>query len=715
MKMPSSRILTIRTKLVFIACLAILGLAATMATSVYRLDAVLINEKELKTRHLVETAYGVIEHYYNITKSGGMSENEAKNTALSVIKTLRYENNGYFWINDLHPTMIMHPEQTELDGKDLSDYRDSNGKRLFAEIVETVKKKDAGFVYYYWQKPGFAKPVRKMSYVKGFVPWGWVVGSGIYLDDVSSVFHANVRQDILLLILITSLVGVITWLISRSIIIPMGAEPAYVAGIIREVAGGNLALSIDTDEKHSDSLLGVVKNMVGSLNGMVGKIGRSASDLSQISSNLTEAADRVSEATQVQTDGITGTSSAITEISTSLKEVSKWVDNLSKSATESSSSILEMSANNDEVALNMESLSNSVEEVSTSIFQMSAAIREVSAGVTSLLDATTTTAMSVSEMDDSIKSVEKRSTDTAGITDAVRQDAERGKEAVEATISGICEIRRSSQITSEVIAELSERVSDIGAIITVIDEVAEQTNLLALNAAIIAAQAGEHGKGFSVVADEIKRLAERTRSSTREIGRVIKGVQEGTRRAVEAINKAEVSISDGEGLSATAGATLRKIVEEAQKASGQMSEIAQTTVEQTRSSQSIRDAMVQVADLVEQFAKASHEQAQGSELITSAVERMKDLSSQVRSSTQEQSKAGALIAQSTANITNMIEQIKRASDEQSRGSEQIVAAVQNIQHSGQVNLDATSVMNEAAANLARQVELLQLEMRGFKV
>ena len=713
--MPSLKNLTIRTKLALIAGLAILGLAATMATSVYRLNAVLINEKELKTRHLVETAYGVIEHFYNLTKSGGMSENEARRTALSVIKTLRYENNGYFWINDMHPTMIMHPEQTELDGRDLSDYRDSNGKRLFSEVVETVKKKDAGFVYYYWQKPGFVKPVRKLSYVKGFGPWGWVIGSGIYLDDVSSVFNASVRNDILLLIMITILFGVITWLISRSIIIPMGAEPAYVAGIIREVAGGNLALPIDTDEKHSNSLVGVVKSMVGSLNGMIGKVGRSAADLSLISGKLTDAADRVSEATQVQSSGIAGTSSAITEISVSLKEVSQWVDNLSKSATESASSILEMSANNDEVALNMESLSNSVEEVSTSIFQMSATIREVSLGVTTLLDATTTTAMSVSEMDDSIKHVEERASDTASITDAVRHDAEMGKEAVEATISGICEIRRSSEITSEVIANLSERVRDIGAIITVIDEVAEQTNLLALNAAIIAAQAGEHGKGFAVVADEIKRLAERTRSSTREIGQVIKGVQEGTQRAVEAINKAEKSIADGEGLSANAGATLHKIVAEAQKASGQMAVIAQATVEQTRSSQSIRNAMVQVADLVEQFAKASHEQAQGSELITAAVERMKDLSSQVRSSIQEQSKAGSLIAQSTANITSMIEQIKRASDEQSRGSEQIVVAVENIQHSGQVNLDATSVMNEAAANLARQVELLQLEMRAFRV
>ena len=150
--------------------------------------------------------------------------------------------------------------------------------------------------------------------------------------------------------------------------------------------------------------------------------------------------------------------------------------------------------------------------------------------------------------------------DTAAISEGVRKDAEMGKEAVEATITGIHEIRRSSRITYEVINTLSERAADIGTILSVIDEVAEQTNLLALNAAIIAAQAGEHGKGFAVVADEIKELAERTSSSTREIAQVIKGVQDETQRAVEAINQAEKSIADGELLSQKSGEALTKIV-----------------------------------------------------------------------------------------------------------------------------------------------------------
>jgi methyl-accepting chemotaxis protein len=179
--------------------------------------------------------------------------------------------------------------------------------------------------------------------------------------------------------------------------------------------------------------------------------------------------------------------------------------------------------------------------------------------------------------------------------------------------------------------------------------------------------------------------------------------------------KAEKSITEGEELSANAGAILNKIVTEAQQASGQMSEIAQATEEQARGSQNIRDAMEKVAELIEQFAMASKEQASGSELIITAVERMKDLSFQVRNSTQEQSKGGTLIAQSMENITGMIQQIKRAIDEQSRGSEQIVTAVGQIQESAEVNLDTTALLDKASNSLAHQVELLRQEMKAFRV
>ena len=481
-------------------------------------------------------------------------------------------------------------------------------------------------------------------------------------------------------------------------------------------AEGDLTATVRIDSHDEIGKLGSDFNeMVDRLSGMIGKVSRSSSELAGISDTMAKASHSVVGSAKTQAESVSKTSAAIVQINTSVKGVAQGVDSLSISASESSSSILEMASSVEEVVQNMENLALSVNEVSSSIVEMGASIKQVGNGVVSLMEVSTATASSVMEMDSSIKQVERNANETAAISTAVRIDAETGREAVEAVINGMQEIKRASQITSEVISTLSERAADIGDILSVIDEVAEQTNLLALNAAIIAAQAGEHGKGFAVVADEIKELSERTSSSTREISLVIRGVQEETRRAVEAIDQAERSIGDGELLSQKSGEALAKIVVGVNEATAQVAEIARTTVEQAKGSQMIREAMEQVSEMVAQIAKATREQGQGSELIMGAVENMKGLTSQVLSSTREQNKVGNLIAQSTESITEMIRHIKRACDEQSRGSEQIVISVEDIQQATDANLEATRVMDEAVYKLFRQTELLKKEMEAFKI
>jgi methyl-accepting chemotaxis protein len=437
-------------------------------------------------------------------------------------------------------------------------------------------------------------------------------------------------------------------------------------------------------------------------------------EMSRISRTISETSKNVGRASENKAKRISETSAALMEINASVKGVAQGVDSLSLSASENSSSILEMAASVEEVAINVESLAQTVDEVTSSIVEMTASIKQIGASVNSLIDASSVTATSVMEMDSAIRQVEKNAMDTTVISEEVRRDAETGRAAVEATIKGMQEIKRSSGITSEVIDTLSGKADDIGAILSVIDEVAEQTNLLALNAAIIAAQAGDQGKGFAVVADEIKELADRTSSSTREIAQLIKGVQEETRRAVEAISQAEKSIADGERLSQKSGEALNKIVEGAKMATGQVGEIANAAVEQATGSRMIRDAVEQVTDMIMQISNATQEQSKGSELIMTAAERMKVLTGQVRSSTREQSKVGSFIAQSTENITSMIQQIKRACDEQAKGSEQIVHAVEDIQRSTDENMEAVNVLDDAFIGLSRQIETLDKGIRRFR-
>ncbi len=501
------------------------------------------------------------------------------------------------------------------------------------------------------------------------------------------------------------------WSVVKSAVSSVLKEASFARSVVEE---GNLSARLPVESKDEiGELAGSLNGLVDLLQMMVSKVDTSSRELSRISGTLAEASKQVFRGAEQTNTRVSETSSAVMEINASTREVSHGIDSLSLSASENSSSVLEMAASVEEVAINVENLAQSVEDVSSSIIEMAAAIKHISDSVNGLIDSSTVTASSVIQMDSSIRQVEKNALDTAAISEEVRRDAESGKASVEATISGMQEIKRSSSITHEVIVTLSEKVNDIGAILSVINDVAEQTNLLALNAAIIAAQAGEQGKGFAVVADEIKELADRTSSSTREIEELIKGVQEETRRAVNAIDLAEKSIADGEILSQKSGVALGKIVYGVEKATQQVGEIAGASAEQAKGSQMIREAMEQVTDMIMQIANATQQQSKGSELIMTAVERMKVLTSQVRSSTREQSKVGTLIATSTENITSMIGQIKRACDEQTRGSDQIVSAVEDIQKSTHEHLGAAGTMEKAVGGLSRQVNELKKEISGF--
>jgi len=535
-----------------------------------------------------------------------------------------------------------------------------------------------------------ASESQETAYVNKTVIMGFGVGGGLF---------------ILLLLIAGS--------VATSLVRAISKEAEFANAVVSE---GNLSdrLTMEREDEIGD-LAGSLNKLVAMLHEMVSKVDVSSGELSRISRTLSDASNKVLSGAEKSNARVAETSSAVMEINASIKEVSHGIDGLSLSASENSSSVLEMAASVEEVALNVENLAQSVDDVSSSIIEMAAAIKHINDSVNGLIDSSTVTASSVIQMDSSIRQVEKSALDTTAISEEVRRDAETGKVSVEATIKGMQEIKRSSHITHEVIVSLSEKASDIGTILSVINEVAEQTNLLALNAAIIAAQAGEQGKGFAVVADEIKELADRTSSSTREIEDLIQGVQVETRRAVDAINLAEKSIADGELLSQKSGVALGKIVSGVEMASEQVGEIARAAAEQAKGSLMIREAMEQVTDMIMQIANATQQQNKGSELIATAVERMKVLTSQVRSSTREQSKVGSLIAGSTENITSMIQQIKRACDEQSRGSEQIVTAVGDIQISTHENLSAAGTMEKAVNGLFQQVEVLKKEISTFSL
>jgi methyl-accepting chemotaxis protein len=151
----------------------------------------MLSAKREQARDAVELAYAVVAEQQEKEMAGKIGRSEAQERAVDTIRLMRYGDAEYFWINDMHPFMVMHPTQPQLDGQDLTDYRDSNGKLVFMQMVDTVRRNKAGYVAYNWPKPGSDRPVPKISYVKGFEPWGWIIGTGIYVGDVDSAWRSN--------------------------------------------------------------------------------------------------------------------------------------------------------------------------------------------------------------------------------------------------------------------------------------------------------------------------------------------------------------------------------------------------------------------------------------------------------------------------------------------------------------------------------------------
>ena len=489
-----------------------------------------------------------------------------------------------------------------------------------------------------------------------------------------------------------------------------------LAGAMDRGAEGDLTTTV-TDETEDE--LGLLSSnfnaMLQRLAATVTRVKSSVTELRAIAATVRDTADRGVATAEIQAEAVQGTTEGIHAIDRSVTDVALSVEQLSRTASENSSSILQMSATIEEVANHVESLANAVEEVSSSIIQMAAAEKEIGSNASTLMNDAMRTASLVAEFDTSIKQIEKSVVETAAISEEVLRDAEQGREAVESTISGIDEIRRSSRSVGETIETLSQRAGHIGTIISVINDIAEQTKLLALNASIIAAQAGEHGKGFAVVANEIKELARRTTSSTGEIGTIIMGLREESERAEAAIKHAELRIAEGEKLSYRSGEALHKIVDGVKMAAGQVNEIARTTVEQAQASEHMRGAVERVAGMVEQIARATEEQAYGTGLIMDAVGRMKSLTSQVRHSTQEQRDASTLIVRSSEGITRMIATIRQACQVQTLSTEKIVQALDNMVRTSEGNVETTRVMEGTVTGLTRQIDELNEAMTGFRV
>ncbi len=529
--------------------------------------------------------------------------------------------------------------------------------------------------------------------------------------------YDHAKRLILIVILATILAcfafSFVLWaMIRRMVIVPVKSlEDAAM-----KLSEGDMSFKVQVRSRDEiGRFTAAIRDSLLSISGILQRIKDVSKRVTRVAADVEMESRKVVEGTMLETEAINNISSSIEELNAVVSEIADGTEGLAASAEETSAAMEEMVTSITQITTSTQDMSTAVESTSASIEELSATIKEVAANASELATAAEETQTAILQISTSVKEVEQRAKESAMLSDKVKNDAVTfGMTSVEKTIQGMQNIKASVEKTADYIKILGGRSEEIGKILNVIDEITDQTTMLALNAAILAAQAGEHGKGFSVVADEIKDLADRTSTSTQEIAALIQSVQQEVSDAVTAMGEGLSSVELGFKVTNEAADALRKIIESSKRSSEMAAAIEHSTTEQSKATILVSSAMERVLNMVGQIAKATTEQNKGIQLIMKATEKIRDVSTHVKTATNEQSLNSKQISQAVELVSDKSQQISRAINEQKIGSSQIWNSIEKIKDLPRENKDRAFKLDQMVKELLKDAELSVIEMERFK-
>lgn len=553
----------------------IYNLMVAEKTNVTEYRNILYEQFDRNIKLQVQTAHSLVQDIYASQQRGELTPEEAKKKAADLVRNLRFDNGNYFWVDTTEGiNVVLLGRDTE--GKSRYDAKDTEGVTYVQEFIKNGSQVEGGYSDYTFAKPNETEPLPKRSYTLLFQPYNWVIGTGNWVDDIDKLVEAKrleYRQ------------------MSRTSII-------YTVLSILVALGLALILAAILSKKLSDQVVAMAKSAE--------EIAKGNLKVENLDVNSKDELGQLARAFKTMTENLI---QLVEQVSSSSRQVAVSSQQLSIGADQSAQASQQVAMSITEVSLGAEKQLNAVNETSASV-------QEMSAGIQHMLE--------------NAKIVVKSSEKTAS-------SASEGSEAIEKTIQQMVNIERTVIGSADMVTNLGERSKEIGQIVDTISGIAAQTNLLALNAAIEAARAGEQGRGFAVVADEVRKLAEQSQEASKQIAMLISGIQQDTQKAVLSINEGTQQVKLGTEVAETAGQAFNEI----------------TTLINHVSSQ------------IEEISEEIQQMAVGSERIVASVsdiyETSKEITGQtqtVSAATEEQSASVEEIASSSQVLANMAEELQ---------------------------------------------------------
>ena len=553
----------------------------------------MLEGEKARLRLATHTAAGTIAK----AVQGVQSAEERLAIMRTMVDDIRFEQDasGYFFIYQ-GTVVVTVPPLKERQGKDLYDAHDAN-KVYFVRELAKAAQAGGGFVSYVFPKPPVKDvQVPKLAYAEMIPGTDVWIGTGIYLDNIhaeqarieASLSRISNKALIILLSVVGAMLLVVVPLsvaVIRSLIGPLRAA----TGIAVRVAEGSLDQAITVEGRDE------VSQLSEALSTMVRTIKSRVADAEQQAEKARVQGEEVAKALEHATLAKEQADAGQQALHAAAGEVDQLVEQLVSVATE-----------------------------------LTARMEQAKYSVMSQRDRVASSATAMEEMNATVLEVAKSASQASQRSEASRERAANGAHVVQQSIHALSVLGEDTRVLRREMQQLGDQANSIGAIITVINDIADQTNLLALNAAIEAARAGEAGRGFAVVADEVRKLAEKTMEATRQVGAAISGIQAGTERSIDAMSQAAARVQDATEFAGKSGEALKGIVEEAIAAADQVRNIATAAEEQSAASNEIAASLEEINNLsdettaiMEVSASVVHSLSQESAQLEELVKKMR--------------------------------------------------------------------------------------------